>query len=88
MKTIWKYPLKVAGEQVVEMPEGAKIISAQMQGGQLCLWAIVISCRAVESRRICVFGTGHDISTDRAYEFIDTAQMAGGSLVWHVFEKL
>jgi len=38
-KTTWKYPLEITDEQNLMMPEGAEILTAQMQGGTLCLWA-------------------------------------------------
>lgn len=88
MKTIWQYPLDITDVQTIGMPEGAEIISAQMQGSQLCLWAIVIATRAVTPRIICIFGTGDEMFTAAEYSPIDTVQMAGGSLVWHVFERV
>lgn len=41
-ETIWKFPLEIADSQSVVMPSGARILSAQMQGSTLCLWAVVI----------------------------------------------
>ncbi len=81
---IWKYPLVLTEEQEIEMPSGAKPLCVQMQGGSLCLWAMVDSFEDMESREVWIFGTGHGfyLKIDRV-EHIDTVQ--DGSLVWHVF---
>lgn len=89
MKTIWKYPLEITDEQVVEMPQGANILSVQSQGSQLCLWAIVFPNRAsMRERTITIYGTGHAMRTDCEEKFLATVQQDGGALVWHVFERV
>lgn len=86
-KTIWKFPLSFAA--ATELPPGAEPISVQMQGGNPMLWALVepeIARQSFgEAKRIHVAGTGHDLP-DNIGRFIDTFQMEGGSLVFHVFE--
>lgn len=85
--TIWKFPIKITDVQKVEMPMGAEILSAQMQNGDLCLWALVSPANNKELRTIEIHGTGNYVEpADR--KFIGTAQMAGGALVWHVFESI
>ena len=90
MKTIWKFPIEITDVQPVNMPQGAEILSAQMQGGQLCLWALVDSEKLTTERVIEVFGTGNPIHVDMGVgrKFIATAQTAQMPLVWHVFERL
>lgn len=83
--TIWKYPLEITDEQSVMLPEGSDILSAQVQGGTLCLWVKVNPKAPLSRRTIRIFGTGHPVP-DEPLVFIDTVQMAGGALVWHVFE--
>ena len=83
MTTIWKYPLKLTDEQVVRMPEGGEILTAQMQGGTLCLWVLVNNEAPAQGRTIEVRGTGHPAPNGCRY--IATTQM--GQLVWHVFER-
>lgn len=40
--TIWKYRLSPReGQQDVEMPMGAKILSVQSQYDEICIWAVV-----------------------------------------------
>ncbi len=85
-RKIYKYPLEMVDTQIVAMPEGAQIISVQMQGDTLCLWAIVdIEPELpVTNRQIEIIGTGNlFMQTNRLY--IATAQC--GPLVWHVFER-
>jgi len=90
MKTIHKYPLKVAGQQTVEMPADAQILSVQMQGQKLCIWALVTPTLPMVDRKIEVFGTGKPVSElpMAGRNFLGTVQTAGGALVWHVFEKI
>jgi hypothetical protein len=85
-KTIWKYDLEPDGS-VIEMPQGAKPLSVQMQGDGPCLWALVDPEAAKESRRFHVAGTGHPLP-DNLGDHLGTFQMNGGALVFHVFELL
>jgi hypothetical protein len=96
MKTIWKYPLAVMDEQIISMPQGAFLLSVQVQrnrgGNNVCLWALVDDSAPEEGRRIRMVGTGHDASAavrnigiNRPPRFIDTFQLQDGDLVFHVF---
>lgn len=86
--TIYKYPIRIADVQEVLLPLNAEILTAQMQSGTLCLWAKVEEGNtSMEERTIEVFGTGHPMSNN-ARRYIGTAQMHGGSLIWHVFERI
>jgi hypothetical protein len=84
MDTIYKYPLRIIDAQEVEMPRGAKILSAQMQEEFLCLWALVEITKEKETRTIVIHGTGHPVYNVSDKKFIGTVQQ--GPLVWHVFE--
>jgi len=84
--TIWKFPIKITEVQRVEMPIGAEILSAQMQNGDLCLWALVSPASNKEMRIIEIHGTGNYIVPANR-KFIGAAQMLG-ALVWHVFESI
>lgn len=89
-RVIYKFPLGVTDEQDIEMPAGAKILSAQLQHDRICIWALCEKHEEVkQTRSIRVFGTGNSISLDdRMFklEYISTVQM--GPFVWHVFEKI
>ncbi len=86
MSTIWKYILTTADEQVVEMPNGAEILSCQMQGEDLYLWALVTPGADLKTRLIRIHGTGHPVPYAERLKFISTFQMHGGALIFHVFE--
>ena len=85
MKTIYKYKLLLDDVQTVEMPVGANILSAQMQNGELCLWAEVDDEKPTEYRSIWIYGTGH-LMDDALVRYISTVQ--DRSFVWHVYEEL
>lgn len=85
MTTIHKFPLEPKDLNIVEMPEGAEILSVQVQHETPVLWAIVDTDRAKEQRKIRVIGTGHEINACEPLNFIDTFQLPTG-LVFHVFE--
>lgn len=85
-RKIYKYPLELADTQSVLMPEGAEILTAQMQGETLCLWALVDIEPELpkQSREIEIIGTGNFfVQAPRRY--IATAQQ--GRWVWHIFER-
>lgn len=82
---VYKYPIKITDKQSVEMPLSGKILTAQMQGDQLCLWALVDPDNDWEGYRIIyVHGTGHPIKEENL-KYIATVQTRG--LVFHVFEE-
>lgn len=81
MLTVWKFDLTL-GPQHIQMPRGAKLLSAQTQGDKPCLWALVDDQALTEQRRVAVVGTGHAAPEDA--QFVATFQM--GWLVFHVFD--
>ena len=85
--TIWKFNLEITDEQVLEMPVGSRLLKVDMQQEVPCLWAAVNPEAQKQPVKIRVIGTGHQIPDYKYLTHIDTFQMAGGSLVWHVFQK-
>ena len=84
---IYKYTLEVVDQQVVIMSYDAKMLSAQMQNGQLQLWALVDeTSTAKKSVTIAIYGTGNPMP-NKPGEYISTFQMADGKLVFHVFHS-
>lgn len=95
MKMIFKYQIRDVHHnsiQEIEMPKGAKIISSQMQNGELCLWAIVNPKHSIKKRTFHIFGTGFEMVDydKKLYEHVATVQqpmpLHSLNLVWHVFE--
>lgn len=91
MKRIYKYELSPNSPQSIDLPEGAQILTAQGQHGRnVCLWALVDPERPKEKRYFEVFATGESVHEDMGVErrYIGTAQLEGGLLIFHVFERL
>ena len=86
MATVFKYELEVTDRQAVLLPPNASILSAQVQSGRICLWVglEIDELHLSEPRDIRIHGTGHPIA--ESLRFIDTVQLANGSLIFHVFE--
>jgi len=91
-KTIYKYELSpvLQGNHSLKLPKNAEILSVQAQNDTPCIWALVYPDNEVEERFFELFGTGHDIPCDMGIDrkFIGTFQMYGGSLVFHLFERI
>lgn len=81
MKTIWKYPVPLAGEFSVDMPAGARIVEFGRQGGDLFVWAVVDDRASYEVRYFEIVGTGHPVPEG---EYVGTVHAA--PFVWHLFE--
>lgn len=79
--TIWKYAIPVESEAVVEMPEGAEILTVQLQDGQPAIWARVNGAGKRVPRTFRWRGTGHAANGVGAY--VGTVQ--AGPLVFHLF---
>lgn len=89
---IWKYPLALADEQSIEMPEGATVLSVQAQNGAVTLWAEVRPYHPLKARRFRIYGTGHPIDRNNL-KYIGTVQMPSSFMeqlpfVWHIFEEV
>ncbi len=88
MQTIHKYRLSAGSDTAVMMPEGADVLTVQMQHGRPCLWAVVDLEAPLERRHFLTYGTGHPLSEGLGGDltYVGTYQMEDGALVFHVFE--
>jgi hypothetical protein len=86
MKIIYKYPLALTGEQVLELPQAARILDIQMQGFELCAWAEIDKSMPSKERKIVLIGTGNPINykPPQHLMYISTVQIDG--MVWHFYE--
>lgn len=82
---IWKYTLLLQDRQSVPMPAGAKILTVQMQGSDIRMWALVEPYKALEPREIAIYGTGNFLP-DNPGVYIGTFQMEKGMLIFHAFD--
>lgn len=87
MQTIWKFPLRIADVQTIEMPAGAQILTAQVQYDELQLWAIV-NPDAPESWRTFAIATTGRVMHFTPDKYIATFQLHDGAFVGHLFEVL
>ena len=86
-QTIWKYPLQFKETTRLNMPEGARPLTVQMQGAVPTLWAVVDSDNTtLEVRQFHLAGIGHPLrAIDPLHTpYLGTFQAQG--LVFHVFE--
>jgi hypothetical protein len=86
LKTIYKYPLATTDFQVIDLPEGAQILSVNIQYEKICLWAIIDTEKPVAGRRIRIIGTGNDAGDVEMGQHIGSVLAYGGTFVWHVFD--
>jgi len=84
-KTVYKYGVEIEDEFTVHLPQGAEILTVQIQHGRPFMWALVDPSARPESRRFRLAGTGHPINNG-ALTYINTFQIEGGMLIFHLFE--
>lgn len=87
MQKIYKYPLPICDLHTIALPVGAKILSVGVQAETPCIWALVDVSAKVEPRHFRLYGTGHPFG-EQKQTFIGTVLMAGGALVFHLFETV
>jgi hypothetical protein len=86
-RLVHKYEVPAAGRFApVPMPVAAEIIHADVQLGQIYVWALVDPDAPTSvSRRLGYFGTGQE-SIPLTARHVGTCIDRGPNLVWHVFE--
>lgn len=85
MRTVYKYPLRVANVQPLKVPKGAQFLHVGVQGEQLVLWASVDTAQPLETFSIAVVGTGQSAPEPSESYYLGTAHMP--PFVWHVFVR-
>jgi len=84
MKRIWKYPLAAADQQRLSLPLNHRMLSAQLQGNEICIWVLVHPGDGTRlDVEIRIYKTGNPVPDDPG-TFLATVQDPQG-LVWHVF---
>lgn len=83
MKTVWKYILQ--SETTFDIPKDALLLHVDVQGRDICLWAMVDTEKETEKRHFIVAGTGHEIKQG-AIANVGSVMLESGTLVFHVFE--
>ncbi len=83
-QVIWKFELPVEDNIVVRMPDGAQIISVDVQREIPCLWAIVDPAAALVDRNFVLRGTGHELGIVGGH--VGSFLLYSGAIVFHLFE--
>ena len=83
MKAIWKYAINP--HTTIQIPQGARLLSVQVQDNQPQLWALVDPAALQVGRMFQAVATGEEFDDD-GMTYIDTFQINGGALVFHLFE--
>ncbi len=88
-KAVFKYTIIADDEIRIPMPVGAEILTVQVQHKEPQLWALVDPSAPLEDRCFRLAGTGHPIVADVEDQllYINSFQLMGGSLVFHLFER-
>jgi hypothetical protein len=86
---IFKYAINLnMRTQPVMMPKGARVLSVQMQHDECQAWALVDTDAPRAAKRIEVLPTGAIVHEADKLSFLGTVQVDGGSLIFHVFERI
>ena len=96
MYKIYKFELKVIGEQTIKVPtvfnQSTDILSVQVQHGVLYVWIQVFMANnnpedQIEKEiKFYIYGTGHSIPNYNSMKYLQSVQQGG--FVWHVFTDL
>ena len=87
MKTIYKYQLEIEDRFKLRIHRGARLLYVGVQHDIACLWAIVDPEAETCIRTLLIRGTGHDAVGLDELPHVGTVILAGGNLVFHIFDK-
>jgi hypothetical protein len=85
-QVVHKFPLYSFGHNEVPLPEGAQVLTVQMQDDVPTLWALCHPSSPVRYRKFTVVGTGQAFAQPvQPLTYVGTVQTTSG-LAWHIFE--
>lgn len=86
-KAVWKFGFPFPGPDTfsIDMPGFAVPLTVQIQHGEPQIWALVTPSGVKRPHRFRIAGTGQPI-TEALKGHVGTFQIAGGNLIFHVFE--
>lgn len=82
-RQIWKYAIPVNDRQVIDIPEGYRILHVDLQHGVPCIWASVDPTASKVVRTVFTVGTGHPFDPT-GLRYLGSYQLASGHFVGHV----
>lgn len=93
MRSIYKYSFMNNEDGVIEGPI-TKLLTAQVQHGDIVVWAEVDTEKPNRKFHIMPIGTGWPLDAPAGKEcvldshtYISTVQMGGGALIFHIYAK-
>ena len=88
-RAIWKWEIPRDKMDLFEcqMPEGAQILTCQVQNGGPVVWALVNPNARLTKMRLRILGTGHQHSDMADWTYVSTFQLLDGAFVGHLFVK-
>lgn len=87
MLRVFKYTIPLDDHFTIDLPQGARVLSVDVQRDEPQLWALVDPERETEQRTFRFAWPGHPISEiAEQLSFVSTFQMHRGSLIFHIFE--
>lgn len=87
--SVWKYKIEYTEYVTITIPSAARILCAKVQEDGVYIWVLVsVDAERVE-RTFRILKTG-ETSNNAPGElhYIDTILLAGGKLVYHIFEVM
>jgi hypothetical protein len=89
---IYKYKL-LNNETTLNLPHAAKLLSAQLQDGDICLWFLLDETvlempEFCKDRTFTIFGTGIKFPNTKAHNYISTILSSNHAIVYHIFEVI
>lgn len=83
MKTVYRYELDSVISEIV-MYKYARILTCESQGGNIFIWAEVVTTNDLEKRTFIAVPTGGRVGENMKY--VDTVFLDRASLVFHIYE--
>jgi hypothetical protein len=85
MIAVYKFPLSTQKDLEIDMPQGATILTVQIQENEPQMWAVVDSMAEPEARHFRVLKTGDPIDNPDELIYLGSFQI-DHRLIYHVFE--
>jgi hypothetical protein len=84
MRTVWKFPLEITDQQVIEVHGIPRVVLVAIQNGTPCIWMEMDTDERKVPMRLYIVGTGHSVPpfTQHVVSFLD------GRFVWHIYSPV
>jgi len=86
MLTVYKYQIPPEDHLIIDMPKGARILHVGSQYNVIMLWALVDPSQPKVTSRFRLAETGRPIDDADCGNFVGTAIICDGALVFHLFD--